>query len=162
MGRSVETRHDALIEVYTEWGDFEDWAERQREYLTDMYGEEDVTEDELYDDWINFGAEDDWLAYKENLIYRVQELWPSFWEDLSQPSAYYLRETSVYLRNQWVEISVSEYCGLTYIAVAPVDPDNTNLARGFAKAIEKKFHAEFGQYQKAGTFSNGESVYVAQ
>lgn len=157
MGRSVETRSDALLEAYEEWGNFED-------YFENILGfEPDADEDIAYENWCYNDAGEEWTWYRDDFKSRMMELFPSFWETERWPSgyyAYYLRETNVYLENNLLEVSVSEYCGLTYIAVAAKEGVNLGLAKAVANKMRAKFEENFGQYKKVGTFSNGESVYV--
>lgn len=74
------------------------------------------------------------------------------------------REDHVILENQHVEVSVSGYCGLVAVCLAPIDPYDAfkvafagRMANNFEKHITKMFKS--CALVKEGTFSNGESFY---
>jgi hypothetical protein len=74
------------------------------------------------------------------------------------------REDHVVLESQTYEISVSEYCGLVAVCLAPLDVDNglhrasaERMADGFRKHLEKCFPGS--ALRSIGRFSNGEQVF---
>ena len=74
------------------------------------------------------------------------------------------REDHVILEGELSEISVSEYCGIVAVCLAPLDPDIVTHVNACAAAapyffalLQKAFPDSF--LRKVGTFSNGESVY---
>ena len=74
------------------------------------------------------------------------------------------RENHVILEGELSEISVSEYCGIVAVCLAPLDPDIVAHVNACAAAapyffalLQKAFPDTC--YAKIGTFSNGESVY---
>lgn len=104
--------------------------------------------------------------------------WDDFIEDLQQnvlfpkyPSMYAAdrwmdREDHIIAENRYCEVSVSEYCGLVAICLAPhsgayEDPK----AQAWTERISNSFHAHITKMfkssalSKVGTFSNGESVF---
>lgn len=102
---------------------------------------------------------DDWDSFCDDLFHNVIEpKYPSFekcnrWEG---------RENHVIMQNQYCEVSVSEYCGLTAICLAPKDDPQ---AEGWTARIANKWQQIVTRayrdcaLAKIGTFSNGESVY---
>jgi hypothetical protein len=84
------------------------------------------------------------------------------------------RENHVILENDHCEISVSEYCGLVAVCLAPQEFDNgysddqrrTNLAQGWTSRMCGKFLKELtAAYQGSalvsqGSMSNGEQVFT--
>lgn len=112
-----------------------------------------------------FGTDDvyfdfDWREFVDDVKAVLQHKYPSLcecdrWQD---------REDHVILENSQVEISVSEYCGLVAVCLAPRDPDNAfhvAIAERMAKGFEKTLHKVFPKsaLKRIGGFSNGESVY---
>ena len=74
------------------------------------------------------------------------------------------REDHVILEGELSEISVSEYCGIVAVCLAPLDPDIVTHVNACAAAapyffalLQKAFPDTC--YAKIGNFSNGESVY---
>lgn len=102
---------------------------------------------------------DNWSSDLECTADYMKELWPSLWDTESWPS----NEVRVFLENNLVEISVSEYGGLTALCIAvkesAYDEGKQGLARSWIKKVAPKFLSTFGRVEKMGTFSNGESVY---
>ena len=164
MGRGVEVRSDSLLTVYADWtGDFEewyaDWVQDQEDEGNGPYDLHATAERIFYSEVEpeNWQCDLDW--FKD----RVQELWPSFQEGdgwLGWPYS----ETRIVLSNSLVEIGVSEYAGMTALTIAPVEDEYGNkvhpgLAAQWVRQIEERFVKEFSDYNRVGTFSNGESVY---
>lgn len=102
-----------------------------------------------------------WSDFVEDLRDNVlKEKYPSLtdcdrWQD---------REDHVIMENCQIEISVSEYCGLVAVCLAPVDPDNAffvavaeRLAKSFRDTVNGAFKSN--ALVKLGSFSNGESVF---
>lgn len=73
------------------------------------------------------------------------------------------REVKIFLRNNIVEIGISEYCGLVSISIRNVNDEKIGLARNFINKIDKGILDILKQngetLTKVGTFSNGEGVY---
>ena len=74
------------------------------------------------------------------------------------------RENHVIADNYQIEISVSEYCGLVAVCLAPLDPYNPahvaeaeRRAAGFSKLITRMFKS--CALSSLGRFSNGEQVF---
>lgn len=74
------------------------------------------------------------------------------------------REDHVILENGHAEISVSEYCGLVAVCLAPLDPDNglqvawcERAAKGFRSLLHGAYSTSALVSQ--GRFSNGEQVF---
>ena len=72
------------------------------------------------------------------------------------------REDLAIAENGHAYFGVSEYCGCAAVwIVAKTDyyGDEHPLAEAWVKRVAAKFDANFGDYRKIGTFSNGEAVY---
>lgn len=74
------------------------------------------------------------------------------------------REEHIFLKNNLINIAMSEYCGLATLSVAPRDDfyysePHEGLANRMADYVGKYIEETFGEYRKLGTFSNGEGVY---
>lgn len=160
MGRGVEVPSDALVTVYPDWTlTYEDWAANRLDFGDDP---EDVTEDIFYNDWESQTWT--WESNLEWFIDTAQELWPSLYKTDGW-LGYPYRETRIVLANSLVQITVSEYCGMTALSIIPQEDSygnyiNLNMAAHWVRQIEDKFRATFGAYEKLGTFSNGESVFA--
>jgi hypothetical protein len=102
--------------------------------------------------------------------------WDDFIEDLSDnvlcakyPSLsrcdrWQGREDHIILENSQVEISVSEYCGLVAVCLAPLNPDNAfhvtiaeRMSKGFRNTLHKAFPKS--SLQSIGRASNGEQFF---
>lgn len=100
----------------------------------------------------------------EDFLGVVQELaminWPTVWK----ADRWIGREDHVIAENKFCEIGVSEYCGVASIWMLPkensVSESEVNLARHWVEKVSSTFHKEFGEYQRIGVMSNGESVYT--
>jgi hypothetical protein len=91
---------------------------------------------------------------------QVQEMWPS----LSKTDSWLDREVHVVLENSLVEVSVSEYCGLVALSVAPkegyyADAEYPGLSQHWADQIKSRFMDKFSQYNRVGGFNDGTSLY---
>lgn len=152
MGRSVATHPEALVTVFaSDWeGDYDDYV---------RYYDDDPEDRLSEDDWYEYIAGDNWTNSLEWFVSSVMSRWPSFVSD--EREAY--REVHVVLSNELVEISVSEYCGLTALCIAPlstaIDAGRVGLAAQFAQQMEERFTEMFGDVRLIGTASNGESFY---
>lgn len=74
------------------------------------------------------------------------------------------REDHVVLENSQVEISISEYCGLVAVCLAPLDPGNAfqlAVAERMSKSFHKTLHRMFKScaLESIGRMSNGEQVF---
>lgn len=103
-------------------------------------------------------ARDDFISdLRENVL---QPKYPS----LSECDRWADREDHIILENAHVEISVSEYCGLVAVCLAPLDPDNNfhvaiayRMAKSFTATITKMFSS--CALRSLGGMSNGEQVF---
>ncbi len=98
-----------------------------------------------------------WDDYIEYLTERIQEKYPS----LTGCEEWLGNEDKAILENELVYIGVSEYCGLMSLWVQPKEDENgyTTFGSNWCSRIAKGFNESFGEYNKIGTFSNGESIY---
>lgn len=103
-----------------------------------------------------------WQDYLEDLQHNVlPEVFPSLtpcdrWQD---------REDHVIMENGRCEVSVSEYCGLVAVCLAPLNPDSAfdvawceRAANNFRAKITKMMG---GSLQSIGHASNGEQFFTA-
>lgn len=112
---------------------------------------------EIEDDGDSFA----WDSFVEDLQQNViADRFPSF----SECDRWMDREDHVIMENAHAEVSVSEYCGLVAVCLAPRDPDDAfavawteNFASSFHAHVTKMFKSS--ALTKVGTFSNGESVF---
>lgn len=163
MGRSVETRSDALITAYADWeGDFDEWYQ---DWPVDQEDEDDGPIDllEIAERVWEDVRSNYWQGSKEWFVDYAQELFPSL-EAAYRGVPYPYRESEIVLENQLVEISVAEYAGMTAICVSPKyddygTPTNPALAATWVRQIEDKFMRAFNNYNLLGTASNGSSFY---
>lgn len=107
------------------------------------------------------GDEFAWSDFIEDLRANVlQEKFPSLrecdrWQD---------NEDHIILENSQVEVSVSEYCGLVSVCLAPLDDGNgfhVAVAERLAVSFQKCLHKAFGKsaLRSCGHMSNGEQVF---
>jgi hypothetical protein len=144
MGRSVSTPRDAIVAYY-------DVSEHG-------HGWDDENDCVDYDNYCEFQAEDDWNHFKEWMVEKVKDLFPS----MTECKEWVGREDLAIAENQLAYFGVSEYCGCAAVWVVAKEDyyGNENpLAEHWVNKIAKKFHTNFGEYTRVGTFSNGESVY---
>lgn len=100
------------------------------------------------------GDQDDWFDFIDNLRDTLTSRYPT----LSNADRWQDREDHIIMDNRMCEVSVSEYCGLVAVCLAPQDPDSAlcigwceRAADGFRKLIE----SNYGGLRRVGTFSNG-------
>ena len=171
MGRSVITHRHAEAVAYDTFGPDE-------EYYTEQWDELDEDDREYYGDFDRFmygswneDAQYEWDDFKVAIQDRLVELWPSLEATDRIPGYWdsYHDEQAVIAENAHTEISISEYCGVVAISLAPRSDIDYNYADEESRAqntgkhwraqIAERFLEEFGEVVKIGTFSNGESVY---
>jgi hypothetical protein len=122
-----------------------------------------LTEREDYD---NFQGQEDFDYFIEYL----QEQFMNKYKSLRTCDICEHRdETSIILFNDFVEIGISEYCGLTSISMRireyirepeyNEDASKLGLAQRFTNNMSIWMDKNIGSLNKIGTFSNGESVY---
>lgn len=141
MGRTVETPHNALFKAFIAHS-----SASQEE------GEDFDFDEFFFEEW------------EENAREKIIERFPSFYEPARRDSflEYPYRETRVLLRNGLLQVTFSHYCGLSCLALVPIDDDYrdiSGLVGRFAEQVSPWFEENFGDLQKIGTFSNGEAVY---
>jgi len=103
-------------------------------------------------------AQDAWDDQVENFRHALKAAFPS----VDKATGWLGREDRVIAQNMLCAFGLSEYCGLVSLWIAP--RENNNLASQWAANVQRKFNQvvqeSWGQrYVKAGTFSNGESIY---
>jgi hypothetical protein len=169
MGRSVITHREAVVVAYDEFGPNE-------EYYRECFNELDEDDREYYSDFETYmyrmwneDAQFEWTDYKTGIQDMLKELFPSF-EATDRGTGYYGYddEQVVIAENYHSEVSISEYCGVVAISLAPRSDieewqEDWNKRQSIGKAwrnkISSKFEERFSTARKIGTFSNGESVY---
>lgn len=95
----------------------------------------------------------EWEDLIEDIIAQCIDNWPS----LETDHKWIGNENHCLVSNNLCTIGISEYCGLSSIWVVP-DP-SSNLATAWIDRISNKFESLFGEYNKIGTASNGESFF---
>lgn len=103
---------------------------------------------------------DDWGCFLDDLRSMFRKMFPSMrdcdrWQD---------REDHVILENQRGEISVSEYCNIVAICIAPRNPDDPfdqNWCGLVSNKFQNKLFNEYPTncYHLDGRMSNGEAVF---
>ena len=116
-------------------------------------------------EYIDVGEIEDqfiWDLYVDDLVESLKDSFPSLEED----DQWLSREDHVIASNALVYVGLSEYCGLASLWVTPrachdeiYDNDTTGLAINWCNKISDKFHKQFGEYNRVGSFSDGTSVY---
>ncbi|WGH49737.1 hypothetical protein [Alishewanella phage vB_AspM_Slickus01] len=151
MGRSVSRPQHATTTCYRNISDF------------GYYRENDTDDAEFCD----AQAEADWENFEEWIIESVKEKFPSF----SICNKWIGSEDHAILENSFAYIGISEYCGLASIWLISKnhtgnyntyyleDLKISNLADAFCDRISSTFYKMFSEYEKLGSFSNGEGVY---
>ena len=109
------------------------------------------------------GCEEDWQF--DDFLECVQENLEDKYPSLRRCDRWAGREDHVVLENNRAEVSVSEYCGLVAVCLAPRDPDDPldqgwtwQCKTGFKKHLEKAFSP--CALRSVGRFSNGEQVFT--
>lgn len=113
---------------------------------------------ELEDDGGDGWAWQDFMEDLQNIV--LPEVFPS----LRQCDRWQDREDHVIMENGRCEVSVSEYCGLVAVCLAPLDPDNAldvawceRAAANFDKKVTKMFSS--CALRSIGRASNGEQFF---
>jgi len=105
-----------------------------------------------------------WQDLKDNLINEITKYLPSFYASDKWDN----RETLIILENNYCNIGISEYCGLVSLSTSAKNSDYNiyinNFGKAYANKIEKTLkkvlkNLGLSNYNKIGTFSNGEGVY---
>jgi hypothetical protein len=110
---------------------------------------------------------DDWLAqeYWRDFIADLQSLIQGRYPSMSECDRWADREEHIILENSRGEVSVSEYCGLVCVCLAPRDPDNPldqgwcdRSATAFERFLEN--HYRHCALHSRGRASNGEQFFA--
>lgn len=147
MARSVDYLNNALQVSYFSWPLIESYNEETDQCEeTEQYEEGDIVTENI----------------QENIIYDFPDYdYCEKWDG---------RETSIILKGYCTEIGLSEYCGLATLSIR-IDENELSYYEGneYQEQYDKieawinenwaKISHGYNQYNKIGTFSNGESVY---
>jgi hypothetical protein len=106
-----------------------------------------------------------WRAYLDYVETRAIEMFPSMTAE-----DYFLRdgETHVVASNGHAIVSVAEYCGIIAVSLAPnfdrreywrEPSESAGLSQHWRSQVSERFLAEFSEYRRVATASNGESFY---
>lgn len=166
MGRSVMTISDATAVAYQTFGPDEDYY---RQGFHEAVEEGHLDPEDDFEDWLYgpYGAWDsdaDWDDLIYSLTERAEEvLGMEEWDE------YIGDEVRVIAQNEHSILTVSEYEGMVAICLAPkydrrdywAEPEGpeADAGREWRERNAEEFLRMFGEYEKIGTFSNGESVY---
>ena len=139
MSRSVSTHINAVATVYLH-PEFEDDVDREYE-------------------WECF------IEDLQNVITGVSGVKGSSYPSMSPCNRWSGREDHVILENGRAEVSVSEYCGLVSVCLAPRnvdDPLDEGWCGGVASNFKKLLHTAYpnSAMVSMGHFSNGEQVFA--
>lgn len=103
-------------------------------------------------------SEEAWSYFMNDVRDILKEKYKSF----DECDRWMHREEHIILESQVAEVSISEYCGLVAICLAPRDPDNA-LHLGWCGQVSKGFHDVLGKHfnglRKIGSFSNGAGLF---
>ena len=147
MSRSVDYLKNASKVSYFQWPLIESYNDEIDEFeQTDEYEDSDIVKDD------------------------IQESILSEFPEFERSKKWDGRETSIILSGYCTEIGLSEYCGLATLSIRI---DENELAYYQEDEYQEQYDkvelwinenwdrisAGYNQYNKVGTFSNGESVY---
>jgi len=166
MGRSVIPHPQATVTAYLEFSsehycpECEQWSEE---------GKCPECGDEIYSCSFVFGCDhaEDWREFVQWVSDTACEFWPSM-HDVDARTVSWSSENYVCAENRHSEISISEYCGLVAISLAPRSDlsdhyweefQSETLGARWRSQISERFLSTFGTLQKTATASNGESFY---
>ena len=147
MGRSVDYLNNALQVSYFQWPLIESYNDETDEYeQTDEYEDGYIVTENIQESIISEFPE-----------YEYSKKWDG-------------RETAIILTGYGTEIGLSEYCGLATLSIridenelAYYEQDEYNeqydKIEAWINENWAKISQGYNQYNKIGTFSNGESVY---
>lgn len=109
--------------------------------------------------------EDDNHYQFQEFIENVHDVLKEKYPSLTDCDRWSGREDHLVLENAHVEVSVSEYCGLVAICLAPLDPDNAfhravagRMAKSFDKLLTRTFKGS--ALKSIGHASNGEQFFT--
>lgn len=160
MGRSVSTPTNAAVVAYTHIessvpcdcsDDTSALSAEDRADCIDCGGTGEINTSFAFDDLI------------DDFRYTLRDMWPS----VDEADSWIGREDHVVAENQHAQFGISEYCGLVAYWVVPREssfrwgPESQidGLSAAWVKRIAPRFLKTFGQLEKIGTASNGESFY---
>lgn len=110
---------------------------------------------------------EEWREFVEWVSTTARELWPSFY-DVDARSVSWQSENYVCAENRHSEISISEYCGMVAISLAPRSDlsdyyresvISDTLGAKWRAQIAPRFLELFSAMTPVAQFSNGETVY---
>ena len=120
------------------------------EYVFYDYLEYDDTDD--YADMV-------WQDYVEYITDRIGLMFPSLYQP--EREEWNNRECRVILENEHTVITLSEYCGVVAICLAPRIDDGiiSPLGVRWRAQVAPKIDAELSRLRRIGTFSNWEGLF---
>ncbi len=121
----------------------------------------------IYFDCSNFDPEIGWDDLILNIQSEVEASYPSFVSQKNKWAKYPYRENRIILENNFVSITISEYCGCGAISVFVnedyIDDKQGTLAESWLNKTLPGLHKIISKYidelKYVATFSNGEAVY---
>lgn len=113
--------------------------------------------------YVDYDSEDEYGF--DDLFDNIECTLRSNFKSLDRVKEWDGRETRIFLENKLVQFGISEYCGLVSISVR-VNERYSEYSGLAEKFVDKNWDSVIAilkdysdVYAKAGTFSNGESVY---
>ena len=118
----------------------------------------------------DFQVEQDWADFKHDLVYNLQNAFPSLGEP-NHPQIEDRGEVWSFLDNKLVTLWLSSYCGLVSVSITInqfdswYEGDKTGLAKQWLNQNDKKLiEAVYATWnstpvRKIGNFSNGEGLF---
>lgn len=125
----------------------------------------DENENEILREPDDFDYQNNWDDFFDNIKYSLRDKY-----GLNECRKWDGNETNIIYDNRFVEIGVSEYCGLAYVSIR-INADNEgrkyfeSIALAYIESIWDDILKQFddnvchSRLNKVGSFSNGEGVY---
>ena len=100
-----------------------------------------------------------WQDYVDYITDKLETMYPSLYPP--DREEWNNRECRTILKNEHTEVTLSEYCGIVAICLAPRlrDRDDSPLGVRWRAQVAPRIDAELSRLRRIGTFNNGESLY---
>ena len=119
----------------------------------------------VFYDFIEYDDSDDydyadmvWQDYVDYITDKLENMFPSLYRP--DREEWNNRECRTILKNEHTEVTLSEYCGVVAICLAPRrDREDSPLGVRWRAQVAPRIDAELSRLRRIGTFCNGESLY---